>query len=743
MTQMSVRDVVCGMMVNPSKAAASQMYKNETYYFCHTSCAKKFEINPISYLNNDLKVIKSKPLVLSGDNLRYSCPMDPEIIQLSPGSCPKCGMPLEAMATGNEESKTTKPELVKIFIATALWLPLLGSHLPIFNSYEFLALQACLSSLVVFVFGLPILKSFFKSLWPGPWNMFTLVGLGVLASHALSLLAVFHTEMFGHHSYFESSAGIIVLMLVGQYLENRLHKQANKALSQMIMGIPKDARLIGPTGAETNIPIDLIQPGDLVRVRPGEKIPIDGIILNGSSSIDESMITGEPMPRDVQSNDFVYAGTINLNGSFTLTTKGSGKETMLAKIVQMVEDAKRTRLPIQATVDAISKVMVPAVLFIATLTFIYWIIKNEEPLGWVDALQKSIAVLVIACPCALGLATPMAVGVGISRGAKLGILVRRGEHLENLMNINVLVIDKTGTLTEGKPNVSAIHTSADISSEELLKYAASLAQTSSHPLSKSIVSFALKKGIELISPMKINEEAGQGTTGSVSDQAVALGKLPFLKLKGYDTPNTILEALSNNDSTKVWVGIKGLIAGFIELSDSVKPSAAQAINQLQKEGIKIILLSGDNEHATSKVAKQLDIKEYHGNNTPADKAEFIKTLGLDGKKVAMAGDGANDAPALALANVSIAMGTGTDLAQESSGIILLKGNLMAIVEARNLSKFTIKAIRQNLALAFLYNLLSIPLAAFGFLSPLLAGLTMSLSSISVLINSLRLRKISL
>jgi len=743
MTQMSVRDVVCGMMVNPSKAAASQMYKNETYYFCHTSCAKKFEINPISYLNNDLKIIKSKPLVLSGGSLRYSCPMDPEIIQLSPGSCPKCGMPLEAMATGNEESKTTKPELVKIFIATALWLPLLGSHLPIFNSYEFLALQACLSSLVVFVFGLPILKSFLKSLWPGPWNMFTLVGLGVLASHALSLLAVIHPEMFGHHSYFESSAGIIVLMLVGQYLENRLHKQANKALSQMIMGIPKDARLIGPTGAETNIPIDLIQPGDLVRVRPGEKIPIDGIILNGSSSIDESMITGEPMPRDVQSNDFVYAGTINLNGSFTLTTKGSGKETMLAKIVQMVEDAKRTRLPIQATVDAISKVMVPAVLFIATLTFIYWIMKNEEPLGWVDALQKSIAVLVIACPCALGLATPMAVGVGISRGAKLGILVRRGEHLENLMNINVLVIDKTGTLTEGKPNVSAIHTSADISSEELLKYAASLAQTSSHPLSKSIVSFALKKGIELISPMKINEEAGQGTTGSVSDQAVALGKLPFLKLKGYDTPNTILEALSNNDSTKVWVGIKGLIAGFIELSDSIKPSAAQAINQLQKEGIKIILLSGDNEHATSKVAKQLDIKEYHGNNTPADKAEFIKTLGLDGKKVAMAGDGTNDAPALALANVSIAMGTGTDLAQESSGIILLKGNLMAIVEARNLSKFTIKAIRQNLALAFLYNLLSIPLAAFGFLSPLLAGLTMSLSSISVLINSLRLRKIPL
>jgi Cu+-exporting ATPase len=277
----------------------------------------------------------------------------------------------------------------------------------------------------------------------------------------------------------------------------------------------------------------------------------------------------------------------------------------------------------------------------------------------------------------------------------------------------------------------------------LLKYAASLAQTSSHPLSKSIVSFALKKGIELISPMKINEEAGQGTTGSVSDQAVALGKLPFLKLKGYDTPNIILEELSNNDSTKVWVGIKGLIAGFIELSESIKPSAAQAINQLQKEGIKIILLSGDNEHATSKVAKQLDIKEYYGNNTPADKAEFIKALGLEGKKVAMAGDGTNDAPALALANVSIAMGTGTDLAQESSGIILLKGDLMAIVEARNLSKFTIKAIRQNLALAFLYNLLSIPLAAFGFLSPLLAGLTMSLSSISVLINSLRMRKIRL
>lgn len=740
---MSVRDVVCGMMVIPSKAAASHMYKNETYYFCHTSCAKKFEINPTFYLNNDLKIIKSKPLVLSGGSLRYSCPMDPEIIQLSPGSCPKCGMPLEAMATGNEESKTTKPELVKIFIATALWLPLLGSHLPFFNSHEFLFLQACLSSLVVFVFGLPILKSFFKSLWPGPWNMFTLVGLGVLASHTLSCLAVIHPEMFGHHSYFESSAGIIVLMLIGQYFENRLHKQANKALSQMIMGIPKDARLIGPTGAETNIPIDLIQPGDLVRVRPGEKIPIDGIILNGVSSIDESMITGEPMPRDVQSNDFVFAGTINLNGSFTLTTKRSGKETMLAKIVQMVEDAKRTRLPIQATVDAISKVMVPAVLLIATLTFIYWIIKNEEPLGWVDAFQKSIAVLVIACPCALGLATPMAVGVGISRGAKLGILVRKGEHLENLMNINVLVIDKTGTLTEGKPNVSEIHTSSEISPEGLLKYAASLAQISSHPISKSIVDFALKKGIKLISPLEIHEEAGQGTTGIVSDQATALGKLTFLKLKGFTNFNTELERLSNNDSTKVWVGIQNSIAGFIELSDLLKPSSTQAIKQLQKDGVRIILLSGDNENVASKVANQLDIKEYHGNKTPDSKAEFIKNLILDGKKVAMAGDGTNDAPALALANVSIAMGTGTDLAQESSGIILLKGDLMAIIAARNLSKFTINAIRQNLALAFVYNLVCIPLASIGFLSPLLAGLLMSLSSVSVLINSIRLHKISL
>lgn len=743
MPLMSVRDVVCGMMVNPSKAAASQIYKNETYYFCHTSCAKKFEINPNSYLNNDLKVINTKPIVLSGGDLRYSCPMDPEIVQLSPGSCPKCGMPLAAMTTGNEESKTTKPELIKIFIATALWLPLLGSHLPIFDSHEFLILQAGLSSLVVFVFGLPILKSFFKSLWPGPWNMFTLVGLGVLASHALSLLAVLQPEMFGHHSYFESSSGIIVLMLVGQFLENRLHKQANKALSQMIMGIPKDARLIGPLGAETNIPIDLVEPGDLVRVRPGEKIPLDGIIFNGNSSIDESMITGEPMPRDVESKDFVYAGTINLHGSFTLTTTRSGKETMLAKIIQMVEDAKRTRLPIQATVDAISKIMVPSVLFIATLTFIYWIMKNEGPLGWVDALQKSIAVLVIACPCALGLATPMAVGVGISRGAMLGILVRRGEHLENLMNINVLVIDKTGTLTEGKPNVSAIHTSTNISADELLKYAASLAQTSSHPLSKSIVSFALKKGSDLNFPTEIHEEAGQGTSGIVSGQATALGKLTFLKSKGFNNFNTALEKFPNNDSTKVWVGIKGLIAGFIELSDPLKPSSTQAIKQLQKEGVKIILLSGDNEHATSKVANQLEIKEYHGNKTPADKAEFIKNLILDGKKVAMAGDGTNDAPALALANVSIAMGTGTDLAQESSGIILLKGDLMAIIRARNLSKFTIIAIRQNLALAFVYNLVCIPLAAFGFLSPLLAGLSMSLSSISVLINSFRLHKISL
>jgi len=736
----SVLDVVCGMMINPSNAVASQNYKNETYYFCHDSCAKKFETNPESYLNNDLKTIKTKPKVLSGSNLRYSCPMDPEIIQLSPGSCPKCGMPLETMATANEESKTTSPELIKIYIAIALWLPLLGSHLRVFASHEFLILQAGLSSLVVFVFGLPILKSFLKSLWPGPWNMFTLVGLGVLASHTISFLAVLQPERFGHHSYFESSAGIIVLMLIGQYLENRLHKQANKALSQMIMAIPKEARLIGPSGVETNIPIDLIQPGDIVRVRPGEKIPLDGIITLGNSSIDESMITGESMPRDVESKDFVYAGTMNINGSFTLTTTSSGKETMLAKIIQMVEDAKRTKLPIQATVDTISRIMVPFVLLIAASTLIYWIMKNEGPFGWIDALQKSIAVLVIACPCALGLATPMAVGVGISRGAMLGILVRKGEHLENLMNINVLVIDKTGTLTEGKPSVFAIHSSMNISEDELLKYAASLAQTSSHPLSKSIVSFALKKGITLSSPSEIHEEAGQGISGVVSGHLINLGKLTFLKEKGISTSNNELEGFANKESTKVWVGIKGINEGFIELSDPIKPSSARAIKQLQKDGVKIILLSGDNEQTTAKVAKELDIKDFHGNKTPADKAEFIKNLVNQDKKVGMAGDGTNDAPALALAHVSIAMGTGTDLAQESSGIILLKGDLMAIVMVRNLSRFTINAIRQNLALAFIYNVLSIPLAAFGFLSPLLAGLTMSLSSISVLLNSLRLRK---
>ncbi|NBY02132.1 MAG: heavy metal translocating P-type ATPase [Planctomycetes bacterium] len=739
----SVRDIVCGMMINPSNAAASQQYKNETYYFCHTSCAKKFGANPESYLNTDMRLINTKPIVLTGDKLHYSCPMDPEIIKLSPGSCPKCGMPLEAMAGGNEESGTTNSELNKIYIAVALWLPLLGSHLRGFDSHYFLILQACLSSIIVFGLGLPILISFFKSIWPGPWNMFTLVGLGVIASHALSLLAVLNPELFGHHSYFESSAGIIVLMLIGQHLENRLHKQANNALSQMIMAIPKEARLVGPSGAETNIPIDLIQPGDLVRVRPGEKIPLDGIIATGNSSIDESMITGEPMPRDVESKDSVYAGTININGSFTLTTVHSGKETMLAKIIQMVEDAKRTKLPIQKIVDSISRIMVPFVLLVSSLTLIYWIMKNEGPQGWIDALQKSIAVLVIACPCALGLATPMAIGVGISRGAGLGILVRRGQHLENLIHINVLVIDKTGTLTEGKPSVSQIHPSTKINEQEFIKYAASLAQTSNHPLSKSIVSFALNKGVTLSSPTEIHEEAGQGTTGIVLGQNIILGKLTFLHKKGIPASNMELEEFANNESTKVWVGIKGTNVGFFELSDPIKPSSANAIKQLQNDGVKVILLSGDNEQSASKVAKQLDIQDFHGNKTPADKAEFIKALVLQGKKVGMAGDGTNDAPALALANVSIAMGTGTDLAQESSGIILLKGDLMAIVKARNLSKFTINAIKQNLALAFVYNLLSIPLASLGFLSPLLAGLTMSLSSISVLVNSLRLRKISI
>jgi Cu+-exporting ATPase len=742
MAQKSERDVVCGMMVDPKNSAAIVNYKNRIYYFCHSSCAKKFEIDPEIYLNNNPVLIKTKQKKQIDDKTIYSCPMDPDIVKNYPGDCPKCGMPLEPIR-GSITTNSSNKALLKIIIAAALWLPLLGSHLPIFESHSFMGIQALLSSIVIFGFGLQIIKSFFKSLWPGPWNMFTLVGLGVLAGHTISLLSLFLPEKFGHHSYFESSAGIVLLMMLGQFLENRLHNQANLALSQMINSIPKEVRMIGPSGIETDIPIDLIQAGDIIRIRAGEKIPLDGTVASGESTVDESMITGEGMPRDIKPKDFVYAGTMNINGSFTLTTTGSGQDTLLAKIINMIDEAKKTRLPIQETVDKISRIMVPFVLLVSLITLIYWGLKNNDPMSWTDGLQKSIAVLVIACPCALGLATPMAVGVGISKGAMLGILVRRGQQLENLMNINVLVVDKTGTITEGKPTLMGLYPSGNIKSLDLLRFAASLSQTSNHPLSKAIAIHALKNNIPLLSPTEIQEEPGCGISGMISGKKVMLGKLSFLNGKGIDTKTTNLNTDIKNHSTSVWISIENTVAGFIEFSDPIKPSAQKAIKMLQKESIKVILLSGDNEQVTENVAKQVGITEYLGNKNPADKADFIKTLIKSGNKVAMAGDGTNDAPALAVANVSIAMGTGTDLAKENSGIVLLKGDLSSIVEARNLSKFTINAIRQNLALAFLYNFLSIPIAAMGFLSPLLAGLAMSLSSISVLLNSLRLRQISL
>lgn len=738
------RDPVCNMMVKPSKAATKVDYKNKTYYFCHQSCGLKFEKDPESFLDDSLKSLQTdrllKPKIPVSNTNRYYCPMDPEITKNGPGVCPKCGMPLEPINSDNTDNSSGKFELIKILLAALLWLPLLSTHFLEFHSQAFLALQALFSSLVVFGFGLPLLKSFFKSLWPGTWNMFTLVGLGVLASHSLSLLALFKPEQFGHHGYFETSAGIIVLMMVGQYLENQLHKQANQALTQMARSIPQEARFVDPNGEEKNIPTDRIQIGDLVRVFPGKKIPLDGIINQGNSSIDESMITGESIPRDVKINDHVFAGTLNIQGSFTLITTGSAKETMAAKIIHLVEEARSSRLPIQATVDSISRIMIPMVLLIAFATFICWALINKEPQGWIDALRKSIAVLVIACPCALGLATPMALGVGTSRGARLGILVRRGTDLENLMDIDVLVIDKTGTLTEGKPRVTGIHPTADRTSTEFLKFTASLAQGSVHPLCKSIVSQALEQRLILTSPKEVLEVAGKGTSGIIAGEKVVLGKFSFLEEKDIDTSNaSLLMQKSQESCSTVWVAISNKLAGCIELSDSLKATTSATITQLQNDGIQIIIMSGDNEQTTATIAKQLNIKDYYGNQSPEDKSKLIKKLIDEGKKVAMAGDGTNDAPALAKASVSIAMGTGTDLAQENAGIVLLKGDLLAIIAARKLSNFTINAIRQNLALAFFYNLICIPLAAFGYLSPILAGLAMSFSSVSVLLNTLRLR----
>lgn len=731
------------MEVVPHNAKGMWDWNGKTYYFCHPTCQEKFQANPEHYLSDPGATRLKKAPIPVGSTHRFACPMCPGIEAEKPGNCPRCGMPLERVGPFRleEPSRIYNGKLISLSFAFLLWIPLLVEHvIPGFHNFHWFA--ALDSTVIVAGFGFPFLLLFFKSLWPGPWNMFTLVGMGVLASHALSIGALISPAVFGTHVYFESSAGIVVVMLAGQYLEAKLRQRAGTALRDLVHEIPRQARLVLPDLQEKDLPVELIQAGDYIRVFAGEKFPLDSLVLEGKSTVEESLITGEPFPREIKPGARIFAGSLNLSSPLLVKATAPGNECLIQKILQLVEEAQRTRFPIQNKVDVISRWMVPTVILLATTTFLIWHWVLEKP--WPESLINSLSVLVIACPCALGLATPMAISVGLTRGAALGILVRRGEELEALCQVKTILFDKTGTLTEGKPRLMDTHSFGDFSQEEILAWAGSLGGNSSHPFSRELLSAAKEKQFSLPPFRQVMEFPGQGVSGNFHQGYLVMGRKDFLIQEGVTAADFNSWEGNQDPSSKVYLGMDGRLIGLFTFHDPIKPSTPEAIRLLKKENLRLIMLTGDNEAAGKKVAKDLGLDGCHAGLSPEEKAAWVDHYSEGGKiPVAMAGDGINDAAALSRARVSIAMGTGTDLAKETAGITLVQGNLMALAKARALAGFTTRAIWQNLALAFFYNIFALPLAACGFLSPMIAGLAMTCSSLSVLLNSLRLGKVSL
>jgi P-type Cu+ transporter len=710
----------------------------------------------------------------------YVCPMHPEIVRDEPGSCPICGMALEPRTVTLEEE--VNPELVDLTrrfrISAALSLPLLllamSEMIPVQPDQYALSprsltwIQFALATPVVLWGGRPFFERGWKSIVNRSLNMFTLIAIGTGAAYVYSTIAALFPAIFpasfrGHGGdvsvYFEAAAVITTLVLLGQVLELRARSRTSSAIKSLLGLAPRTARIIRETGVEEDLPLDLVQPGDKLRVRPGEKVPVDGAVIEGASSIDESMITGEPIPIEKIAGSQVTGGTVNGTGSLVMRAERVGSETLLANIVRMVSEAQRSRAPIQRLADLVSAYFVPAVVLIALLTFIVWSSFGPEP-RMAYALVNAVAVLIIACPCALGLATPMSIMVGTGRGATAGVLIKNAEALETLEKIDTLVVDKTGTLTEGRPKLMAVTASGSHSEAELLRLAASLERGSEHPLAGAIVEGAKEKGIVPTDPADFHSVTGKGVTGKVDGQFVALGNqrlLDDLKIKTDvmtdQLPELLIdksEALRADGQTVMFVAIDGRLAGLLSVADPIKASSAEAVRMLHEEGLRIVMLTGDNRTTAKAVARKLGIDEVEAEILPAEKREVVKRLQAQGHKVAMAGDGINDAPALAQAQVGIAMGTGTDVAMESAGVTLVKGDLRAIVRARRLSRGTMRNIRQNLFFAFIYNLLGVPIAAgvlypvFGLLlSPMIASAAMTFSSVSVITNALRLRKLEL
>ncbi len=753
-------DPICGMTVSETSPIRAER-DGTTYYFCCEHCRKKFLAAPAD----------SEPKKKAPAKGKYTCPMHPEIVQDHPGDCPKCGMALEPVAISAESSEEDNAELrdmtSRLWVAGCLTLPvfvLAMAHLvPALGRHSWVTgdvsrwVQFIFTTPVVVWAGWPFFQRGWRSLLTGHLNMFTLIAMGVGAAFVFSATAMLVPGLFPHtmqHEgkvaiYFEAAAVIIVLVLLGQVLELRARSRTGSAIRALLKLAPPTARKITPDG-DQEVPLDSVKVRDKLRVVPGARVPVDGVVIEGHSSVEESMITGESIPVEKGIGDKVMGGTVNGQGSFIMQAERVGSDSLLGQIVNMVAEAQRSRAPIQGLADTVAGFFVPAVLAVSLVTFLVWMWLGPEP-RLAYALVNAVAVLIIACPCALGLATPMSIMVGVGRGAQEGVLVKNAEALERLERVNALVVDKTGTLTEGKPKLIEVHAIEGFDVNTVLADAASLEQSSEHPLAAAIVRGAQERGLVLVPVKDFRSVTAGGVVGVVSGRKVVVGKPDFLrneKAKGIEQLESLAAQFQEEGKTAIFAAIDGHAAAVLAVADPIKATSADAMRELHALGLEVVMLTGDNRRTADAVAKQLGIDKVEAEVEPAGKVAHVKKLRTEGKQVAMAGDGINDAPALSEADVGIAMGTGTDVAMQSAGVTLVKGDLRAIAKAIRLSRATMANIRQNLFFAFLYNALGIPIAAgvlypiFGvLLSPIIAGAAMSLSSVSVISNALRLRNV--
>jgi len=759
-------DPVCGMSVERATAANFTRHEGKGFYFCSPGCKGKFEAEPTKYLG-DRPAPEPMP-----KGTQYTCPMHPEIIRDKPGSCPICGMALEPMGvpTGDEGPN---PELIdftrRLWVSGLLSVPLLLITMGPMVGLPFrewlgersaVWIELALATPVVLWAAIPFFHRGWESVVNRSPNMWTLISIGVGVAYLYSVVATLFPDLFPHQFrghggsvpvYFEAAAVIVALVFLGQVLELRARERTGSAIRALLDLSPKTARRIGADGSETDVPLDEVKSGDSLRVRPGDSVPVDGTVLEGRTSIDESMITGEPLPVEKTEGDSVTGGTLNRNGTLVIRAEKVGAETMLSRIVEMVAKAQRSRAPIQGLADRVSFYFVPTVVLIAILAFVVWAVFGPEP-SMIYAIVSAVSVLIIACPCALGLATPMSIMTATGRGAQAGVLIKDAEALERFAKVDTLIVDKTGTLTEGRPKLTDVVVVEGFDEIELLSLAASLERGSEHPLAEAIVEGAEARGATISAASDFEAVTGKGVSGSVNGRKVALGNAAMMADLKADAASLKdrADVLRSDGKTAMFVAVDGKLAGIVAVADPVKATTAEAIRALHETGLRIIMATGDNERTARAVATKLGIDEVRADMLPESKQKLIEELRAHGAKIAMAGDGVNDAPALAAADVGIAMGTGADVAVESAGITLVKGDLNGIVRARRLSQATIRNIKQNLFFAFVYNALGVPVAAgvlypvFGtLLSPMIAAAAMSLSSVSVIANALRLRTLKL